>query len=154
MVRAKTWWIPGRPFAVGGAFEEHEWRPVAHRFAGLLEQPLVLPRGEQLLLERVDRELGIEDLIHQLSRSSTPRISAVSRGSAVRATAMICSTDAGASASGRHWSVMIDTPSTRRPMCRAVITSGTVLIPTTSAPMARSIRYSARVSRFGPDTAT
>src|SRR5438094_255771 len=97
----------------GGPFEKDEGRPVAHRLARLLEQPLVLPRGEQLLLEPVDRKLGIEDRIHQLSRSSTPRISAVSRGSAPRATAMICSTDAGASASGRHWSVMIDTPSTR-----------------------------------------
>src|SRR5256886_12282620 len=138
----------------GGAFEEHERRPVAHGLARLLEQPLVLPRGEQLLLEPVDRKLGIEDRIHQLSRSSTPRISAVSRGSAPRATAMICSTDAGASASGRHWSVMIDTPSTRIPTCTAAITSGTVLIPTTSAPSPRSMRYSARVSRLGPATAT
>src|SRR2546422_3956822 len=45
---------------------------------------------------------------------------------------------------------MIDTPSTFIPICTAVMTSGTVLIPTTSAPRARSIRYSARVSRFGP----
>ena len=34
------------------------------------------------------------------------------------------------------------------------ITSGTVDIPTTSAPICRRKRYSARVSRFGPGTAT
>src|SRR2546430_8540190 len=139
----------------GRPFEEHERRPVAHRLPRLLEQPLVLPGREQLLLERVGRELGIDDRVrHQLRRSSTPRISAVSRGSEERATAMICSTDVGASASGKHWSVTIDTPSTRIPMWRAAITSGTVLIPTTSAPMPRNMRYSARVSRLGPAPAT
>ena len=50
--------------------------------------------------------------------------------------------------------MMIDTPSTRIPRCTAAITSGTVLIPTTSAPNPRSMRYSARVSRLGPATAT
>src|SRR5207245_10348721 len=82
-------------------------------FLRFLEQALVLPRREQLLLERVGRELGVELRVgHQLRRSSTPPTKSVSAGSAARATAMICSTDAGASASGRHWSVMIDTPST------------------------------------------
>src|SRR6185437_5469069 len=134
---------------------EHERRTVAGGVLRLLEQALVLPRREELLLQRVGRELGIEERVgDQLRRSSTPPTNAVSAGSAARATAMICSTDVGASASGRHWSVMIDTPSTFIPMCTAVITSGTVLIPTTSAPMARSMRYSARVSRFGPVTAT
>jgi hypothetical protein len=61
---------------------------------------------------------------------------------------------AGSSASGRHWSVMIEIPITRIPSCTATITSGTVDMPTTSAPIARSIRYSALVSRFGPGTAT
>src|SRR5690606_33474336 len=88
------------------------------------------------------------------SRASTPRTSSVTFGSASPATRMISSIPVGASASGRHRSVMIDTAMTRIPMCLAVITSGTVLIPTTSAPIARSIRYSARVSRFGPGTAT
>src|SRR5207247_683496 len=134
---------------------EHERRPVARGFLRLLEQPLVLPRREQLLLQRVGRRLGIDERVgHQLSRSSTPSTRAVSPGSAARATAMICSTDVGASASGKHWSVTIDTPSTRIPTWRAAITSGTVLIPTTSAPMPRNMRYSARVSRLGPATAT
>ena len=67
---------------------------------------------------------------------------------------MILATSASSSASGRHWSVMTATARTRIPMCRAAITSGTVDIPTTSAPMARSMRYSARVSSWGPTTAT
>jgi len=36
----------------------------------------------------------------------------------------------------------------------AVMTSGTVLMPTASAPKPRSIRSSAGVSKFGPATAT
>ena len=40
------------------------------------------------------------------------------------------------------------------PACTPTITSGTVDMPTTSAPMPRRKRYSARVSRFGPGTAT
>ena len=45
---------------------------------------------------------------------------------------------------------MIEMPTPASPAWIATITSGTVDMPTTSAPMARSIRYSARVSRFGP----
>src|SRR5207245_21583 len=130
----------------GRALVEHEGRAVAHRLLGSLEQALVLPRREELALQRVARERGVERWVaHQFNRSSTPRISAVSRGSAARATAMICSTEAGASASGRHWSVMSETTSTRISWCTGDIPSGTVLIPTTSAPRARSIRYSTRV---------
>src|SRR5205085_3274285 len=143
------------PIGRGRSLVKHERRAVPGGFLRLLKQALVLPGREQLLLQRVRRELGIEQPVdHQLRRSSTPRTSAASRGSAPRATAMICSTDVGVSASGRHWSVMIDTPSTRTPRCTAAITSGTVLMPTTSAPSARSMRYSARVSRLGPVTAT
>ena len=40
------------------------------------------------------------------------------------------------------------------PAWTPTITSGTVDMPTTSAPMPRRKRYSARVSRFGPGTAT
>src|SRR5207249_3069622 len=40
------------------------------------------------------------------------------------------------------------------PMCRATRTSGTVLIPTASAPKPRSMRSSAGVSKLGPATAT
>src|SRR6185503_767967 len=138
-------------------FEEHEGRAVARRLAHLRKQTLVLPRGEQLLLQRVDRLGGVDGerggRLHGM-RSKTPRTTAASRGSASRAMAMILSTDVGSSASGRHMSVMIENPRTRRPWCTAVITSGTVLIPTRSAPTARSMRYSARVSRFGPATAT
>ena len=42
----------------------------------------------------------------------------------------------------------------RIPLCTATITSGTVDMPTTSAPIIRKKRYSARVSRLGPVTAT
>ena len=37
---------------------------------------------------------------------------------------MICSTVAGSSASGRHMSVMIESPSTRIPACTATIDLG------------------------------
>src|SRR5437899_1036576 len=46
--------------------------------------------------------------------------------------------------------VMQDRPSTRMPMCRAAMTSGTVDMPTASAPMARAILISAGVSYDGP----
>ena len=75
-------------------------------------------------------------------------------GSASAAVARISSMLAGFRASGRHRSVTIDRPSTRMPAWTATITSGTVDMPTTSAPMVRRKRYSARVSRFGPVTAT
>ena len=70
------------------------------------------------------------------------------------AIARIFSRFAGSNSSGRHMSVMIEIPSTRMPPWAATSTSGTVDMPTTSAPRPRSIRYSARVSRFGPATAT
>ena len=56
----------------------------------------------------------------------------------------------GSRASGRHRSVTIEKPRTLSPAWTATRTSGTVDIPTTSAPMPRRNRYSARVSRFGP----
>ena len=67
---------------------------------------------------------------------------------------MIVSTSAGSSASGRHRSVTTETPKAGSRACTAVITSGTVDMPTTSAPICRRKRYSARVSRFGPAMAT
>jgi SAM-dependent methyltransferase len=48
--------------------------------------------------------------------------------------------------------VMHDSPSTRRPACRAAMTSSTVLMPTASPPSARSMRTSAGVSYCGPST--
>ena len=42
--------------------------------------------------------------------------------------------------------VMHDRPSTRIPMCRAAMTSGTVDMPTASAPRVRAMRISAGVS--------
>ena len=42
--------------------------------------------------------------------------------------------------------VMQDTAATRTPMCRSAMTSGTVLMPTASAPRVRSMRISAGVS--------
>src|SRR5262249_21714715 len=74
--------------------------------------------------------------------------------SAAFATATISSWLTGARASGRHMSVTTENPSTRSPLWTPTITSGTVDMPTTSAPRPRRKRYSARVSRFGPVTAT
>jgi hypothetical protein len=51
-------------------------------------------------------------------------------------------------------SLTIEHPSTRIPQCTATIASGTVDMPTASAPIIRRNRYSARVSKFGPNTAT
>ena len=49
--------------------------------------------------------------------------------------------------------VTSDSASTRRPMWRAMIVSGTVLMPTASAPSSRSMRdSSAGVSNCGPMT--
>ena len=59
---------------------------------------------------------------------------------------------AGFRASGKQRSVTTDSPNTLMPAWTATITSGTVDMPTTSAPMVRRKRYSARVSRFGPVT--
>ena len=84
-------------------------------------------------------------------RSSTPRTMVRSLASASLATAMISSMRTGCKASGRHMSVTIENPRTFMPAWTATRTSGTVDIPTTSAPMPRRKRYSARVSRFGPD---
>ena len=46
--------------------------------------------------------------------------------------------------------VMQLTPSTRMPQCRATIVSGTVDMPTASAPRMRAMRISAGVSYVGP----
>lgn len=88
------------------------------------------------------------------SRASTPSTIFRRFGSALAAVARISSMFTGWRASGRHRSVMIESPKTRIPAWTATITSGTVDMPTTSAPIARKNRYSARVSRFGPVTAT
>jgi tetratricopeptide (TPR) repeat protein len=50
-------------------------------------------------------------------------------------------------------SVIIDTANTGSPICLATITSGTVDIPTASAPMVLKYLYSAGVSKVGPVTA-
>src|SRR3989442_6819422 len=131
--------------AVGGGWslEEDERRAVALSFLGAREQPLVLPRGQQLFFQRIHRQGGVEDLVgHQLSRAQTPRTTVVRCGSAASATAMIRSTDAASSASGRQRAVMMDNPSTRIPAGTAAVTSGTVLMPTTSAPRPRRTRDS------------
>ena len=60
----------------------------------------------------------------------------------------------GSSVSGMHKSVTIEKPSVRKPAWTATMASGTVDMLTMSAPSVRNMRYSARVSRFGPGTAT
>ena len=54
---------------------------------------------------------------------------------------------------GRHMSVITDTAKQGRFICLATIFSGTVDIPTASAPILAKYSYSADVSRFGPVTA-
>ena len=55
----------------GRSLVEHEGRAVAHRVLRAREQPLVLPGREQLLLERVRRELRVERRVgHQFKRAS------------------------------------------------------------------------------------
>ena len=81
-------------------------------------------------------------------------MSRLSLGSASAATFSIISMFAGLRASGRHSSVMQLIPSTRSPACAATITSGTVDMPTASAPIVLRNRYSALVSRLGPATPT
>ena len=48
---------------------------------------------------------------------------------------------------------MTETAATRRPAWRATIVSGTVDMPTASAPSVRNARISAGVSNVGPVTA-
>src|SRR5690606_5751937 len=153
----------------GRPLEEHELVRIRRALEGALEDPLLASEREDLLFEFSGRcrILGISHGIHRSAMRpllflvdasssrplSTRATSAVSTGSAERAMRTISSMLVGASASGRHMSVMVLTPSTRMPMWRATITSGTVLMPTASTPIERSIRYSARVSRLGPATA-
>src|SRR5260221_289116 len=86
--------------------------------------------------------------------ATMPVIKVRNLGSAPRAMAMISSTLTGCNASGRQTSVTTENAMTRSPQCAATMTSGTVDMPTTSAPIIRKKRYSARVSRLGPVTAT
>src|SRR5687768_4401258 len=143
------------------ALEEHEVLTSLARLERSGEDVLVVPARQHLLLEYAGQLLGRQRTIvrHRRidsghRRSRTPRTSAPRWGSARDATAMISSSVAGSRASGRHRSVRIEIPSTRIPAWTATMTSGTVDMPTTSAPALRSMRYSARVSRFGPVTAT
>ena len=89
------------------AFKEHECRRAGPRVERLLKQMLVFPTRQQLALDVVRRTIGRKQLKARRGgcghrRSSTPRTSAVRLGSARFATAMIRSTVAGSSASGRH----------------------------------------------------
>src|ERR1043166_1159751 len=95
--------------------KEHERRRAGARVERLAEEILLLPSREQLALDVIRRAIGRQDLISRHAgrghmRSSTPRTSAVRCGSVRLATAMMRSTVAGSSASGRHMSVMIDNP--------------------------------------------
>ena len=67
---------------------------------------------------------------------------------------MMASMAMGAMASGRLTLLITEIPRTRRPACTAAMTSGTVDMPTASAPIRRRNRVSAGVSRLGPLTAT
>src|SRR5437588_2937724 len=89
------------------------------------------------------------------------RISATTRRTSMRnffsataAVARISSSTTGSSASGKQISVITDRPRLRSPQWTPTMTSGTVDMPKDSAPIPRKKRYSARVSRFGPGTAT
>ena len=66
-----------------------------------------------------------------------PVIKVRNLGSAPRATAIISSTLTGFNASGRQTSVTTENAITRNPQCAATMTSGTVDMPTTSAPIIR-----------------
>src|SRR5207248_839635 len=88
------------------------------------------------------------------SAARIPRTILRSFGSAMAAFWRMTEISTGCRASGRHISVTQERPSARRPAWAATSTSGTVDMPTASAPIIRRKRYSARVSRFGPVTAT
>ena len=63
-----------------------------------------------------------------------------------RAIAITSSCTSGCGSTPAAMLVMHEMPSTSSPMCRATIASGTVDIPTASAPSARKARISAGVS--------
>src|SRR5436190_8820625 len=142
--------------------EEHKGRRALVRAHRLLEETFLAPPLEQLALQFVRRtrrrQLGKTRLGlrhgHAQSRSTTPVTRLFNAGCASFAAAMTSASVVTVSVSDTAASVMTEMPSTRMPPCTATMTSGTVDIPTTSPPSSRTMRYSARVSRFGPETAT
>src|SRR2546422_8613038 len=56
------------------ALVKHERRSVAGGFLRLLEQALVLPRREELLLQLVGRKLGVEQRVGHQLRSEERRV--------------------------------------------------------------------------------
>ncbi len=78
----------------------------------------------------------------------------VNFGSASMAILIISSTETGFKFSGKPSSVRTDMAKTGILMWFATITSGTVLIPTASAPITLKNLYSALVSKLGPVTET
>ena len=99
---------PGTAIGRRRSFQEHPARLVRVLRERLFEQALVAPPREKGLLHLSGRlfrrENGVVRLLvgHAGSFSSTPVTSVVSTGSAFAATAMICSSVAGTSASGKH----------------------------------------------------
>ena len=72
MVRAKTWWMPGRPLAVGGPSKKTKGSPPCPRLERPAERSSAFQRVELLLLEPVgDRDVGPGGIGHQARRSTT-----------------------------------------------------------------------------------
>ena len=104
--------------AVGGrrTLVEHEGRPAlrgAPASAGKSPPPSRARAGARSSSSGVTS--GQEGTGIRRAAPPAPVISRVSAGSARRAVAMIRSMSAGSSASGRHWSVMMEMPTTRMP---------------------------------------
>src|SRR5687768_1177032 len=93
---------PGPSVGRGWTLIKDEGRPVPTRVHGLPKETLGFPGLQLTLFQLIQGEIRPGRKRHQGSRSTTPRMSRVSDGSARVAVAMIFPMSAGSSASGRH----------------------------------------------------
>ena len=160
IVREKTWWMPGRPFAVGGPSKKTNVGAPSRAASVCSNRSSASQRASSSCSSSsAGRSAGSSWIAGHARRghrrSSTPRTSAVSCGSARFATRddalerrrleRVGKTHVGDDREAEHAHAGVHRHDAPRARCD---------MPTTSAPIARSMRYSARVSRFGPATAT
>src|SRR4029079_15306447 len=89
----------------------------------------------------------------QAHAASAPQNASASRArspAALAAYLSVCSCESASPPIPSARVVIAETAATRRPQCRARITSGTVDMPTASARSVRKARISAGVSKLGP----
>ncbi len=126
-------------------------RSVEHCAGGLDREP-VRRRAETRVAQQLVHRGQLAQL-HAESVGISSRKSATSEPAASAPTASTCSWSIGSGETPAARFVTHETARQRMPMCRAASTSGTVDMPTMSAPSTRSMRISAGVSNAGPSQA-